>query len=229
MSSFMYSSKRFADIEVIDCLNLTEFLYRPYLDEKLRGDPIWSLLSLKKLKLNCSQKFMRNLKNLRTLIIARFESADKDLLNELPKLKLLDVHEIDFSLFGQINEEYGEKLQVSYRGLPSQYVQNRPRIQNQSQIKTNGRSFGIRLDDSRTVWDFKKDDLEMYRGQVEKTNDEIHFYRSFNIFDSCKQIERSFFRKFVDVYQLFIFKNTLNQAALLSILDSFPNVESILF
>lgn len=206
------SKKFFTDVEVIDCPNLVEFLYRPFQYEKLSDNQIWSLPTLKKLKIHCSQKFIKSLKNLETLLISSFEQEDKCLLKELSKLKFLDVYDIHTELFAWIVKECGSRVRLSYRGLPAQCAMNR--------IKS-------READSK-YW-FREDDLEIYRGQFEQVNDEIHFYLAFVIFDSSKQIDRRFFRKFVDVKCLDIVGDTLSQGELLDILGSFMNVESINF
>lgn len=223
VSIFSNDPDCFTNVKVIDCPNLMELLYRPFLYEKLGDKHTWNLPNLKKLKLYCSQTFIKSLKNLEVLLILRFEKGDEDLLRELPKLKFLDVQEIDSELFGWIEKEHGQRVRANYRGLPAQLA--RSRIQAPSM--PNYIAFSERL--SCKEGNFREEDLEIYRGLFERANDEIHFYYCFYILDSSKQIERSFFRKFVDVFCLNVCGDNLGKDELLGILASFNHVELMCF
>lgn len=208
------------DTQVIDCPNLLELLYRPLHGQKLTNQNVWSLPNLKKLKIYRSQPFMKSLKYLELLLISSYGREDSNLLKELPKLKFLDIHEIDAELFGWLDETFGRKVAIHYRGLPAQYVGDRVReVQD---------TFRHPVFDEERM--FKEDDLEIYRDQFEQANDEIHFYSGFWILDSSRQIKPNFFSKFVDVSHLEIAaKSSLTQDELLDILCSFRNVKSISF
>lgn len=165
---------------------------------------------------------MKSLKNLEELIISRFKQPDQDLLGELPNLKLFYVHEIDAKLFSGIIKEYGRRMEVYYRGLKEEYAKNRIRIPD---FLTPECPYG----DLKKEYSFREDDLEIYHGQFEQTGEEIHFYRDFYINDSCRQIEHSFFRRFVDVDTLYVDKNALSKDELIGILSSFLNVQTLNF
>lgn len=205
--------------KAIECPNLVEFIYWPFFPSEFADSQIWNVPSLKKLKVCCSQKFMKSLKNLEVLLIAYFERKDEDLLGELPKLKLLDVHEVDAGVFGRVEQKYGRRMRINYRGMPAQFAKNRIRIPDPDGLTRLGEE-----------WTFVEKDLQIYSGQFEQANDQIHFFRFFIIFDSFKHIESSFFRKFVDVGNLFVPKNnTLSQDEILRILSGFRKIRSIGF
>lgn len=218
VSSLCSSEEYFTEVETIDCPNLVELIYRPGHYEELSDSQIWSFPNLKKLKVCGSQKFIKRLKHLEVLLMAYFERKDVDLLKELPQLSFLDMHCIDADVLDRIEEEHGQRVSINYRGMPAQLAKNRVRIPHPDIM----RQF---LEE----WTFVEDDLAIYRGQYDQANDQIHFYYYFQIYDHTNQIERSFFRKFVDVESLLMNGDALSEDEVLDILGSFRNVTYISF
>ena len=208
-----YETKR------IDCPNLVYFSYRPDVDDISYGDHyVWKFPMLKKLKLNRCHNFMRNLKQLEVLIVSNYSRNDRQLLRELPQLNYLYVQTIDDGkLFGSLEDEFGDRMRIYYRGLPLKYARNKisslvPR----------------RIMPVMDFVDFEEKDFELYRGCSEHLSDEIHFFDNFLISDAFRSIESSFFRKCIDADQVIVLNDcTLNEDELLRIYGSFPYLKQI--
>ena len=152
----------------IDCPSLVSLSYRP----SLGAGPFdrsfaWNIPMLRKLKLNCCQKFIKSLKHLEMLIVMNFDRKDKKLLGKLPALKFLYVQAIeDGKSFGSLEDEFGERVQIYFRSLPLRYARDKIRSLVPSLLWKAGQ-YG---------WDFHEKKLELYRGHFEHVSEEVHFY-----------------------------------------------------